>query len=63
MQPLLKIEGLTKSFGALVAVNDVSFEVEPGEILGIAGPNGSGKCSHPMTGLSNFGNVVGRVSG
>lgn len=43
MQDLLTINGLTKSFGALVAVNDVSFKVGIGEILGIAGPNGSGK--------------------
>lgn len=34
---------LTKSFGALVAVNDLSFVMKQGEILGIAGPNGSGK--------------------
>jgi ABC-type branched-subunit amino acid transport system ATPase component len=43
MSSVLKVDGLTKSFGALVAVNDLSFSVEAGEILGIAGPNGSGK--------------------
>ena len=42
-QPLLKVEGVSKSFGALAAVDDVSFEVGAGEILGIAGPNGAGK--------------------
>ncbi len=41
--PLLDVRGLTKSFGGLVAVNDVSFDVRTQEILGIAGPNGSGK--------------------
>ena len=41
--PILVVEGLTKSFGALRAVDGVSLSVRPGEILGIAGPNGSGK--------------------
>ena len=63
MQPLLKIEGLTKSFGALVAVNDVSFEVEPGEILGIAGPNGSGKSTlFNLISRIPFGADSGRVT-
>ena len=41
--PLFQADSLTKSFGALKAVNAVSFSVSEGEILGIAGPNGSGK--------------------
>lgn len=40
---MLKVEGLSKSFGGFLAVNRVSFEVMPGEILGLIGPNGSGK--------------------
>ncbi len=40
---VLRVEHARKAFGSLIAVNDVSFSVEQGEIFGIAGPNGSGK--------------------
>ena len=39
----IRVEHLRKSYGAFVAVEDVSFEVEAGEIFGILGPNGAGK--------------------
>jgi len=40
---LLRCEKVTQRFGELTAVKDLSFEVEKGEIFGIAGPNGAGK--------------------
>lgn len=41
--PMLEVQHLTKRYGALTAVYDVSFEARPGEVLGLLGPNGSGK--------------------
>ncbi|WP_339757588.1 ABC transporter ATP-binding protein [uncultured Hoeflea sp.] len=41
--PILKLQGVSKSFGALKVTDDVSFEVPAGEALGIIGPNGAGK--------------------
>ena len=42
-QPLLSCRNVSKHFGALAAVNDLSFDVFPGDILGVSGPNGAGK--------------------
>ncbi len=41
--PLLAVQGLSKAFGGLRAVNDVSFTLAPGEMLALIGPNGAGK--------------------
>lgn len=41
--PLLRVDRLRKQFGGLVAVNDVSFTLHAGEIMGLIGPNGAGK--------------------
>jgi len=40
---MIRVAGLTKLYGELVAVDDLSFEVAPGEVLGLVGPNGAGK--------------------
>ena len=50
---LLRCEGLTRHFGGVAAVDDLSFAVEAGEILGLIGPNGSGKTT-ALNMLSGF---------
>ncbi len=49
----LEVRGLGKSFGGIHAVKDISFDVQPGEIVGLIGPNGAGKttCFNLITGF------------
>ncbi len=60
-QPLLTLERVTKRFGGLTAVREVSLEVQAGDLLGIIGPNGAGKTTlfHVIAGY--FGPEEGRV--
>ncbi len=59
MSDILTINHLTKKFGSLTAVNDLSFTIEKGNVYGILGPNGSGK----STTLGIVLNVVNKTSG
>ncbi len=43
MEPILKVHGVCKAFGGVVAADQIAFELQPGEIMGLIGPNGAGK--------------------
>lgn len=60
-QPLLKVEAVSKSFGGIQALNDISFEVSPGAIHAVIGPNGAGKTTlfNTITGVYSPGS--GRI--
>lgn len=55
MNPLLKVQNIAKSYAGIHAVEDVSFEVMPGEIFGVIGPNGSGK-------TTMFNSILGQIA-
>ena len=64
-EPAILAEHLVRRFGDVVAVNDVSFRVEKGEIFGFLGPNGSGKTTviKMLTGLLPVSGGEARVEG
>jgi branched-chain amino acid transport system ATP-binding protein len=66
MDPLLKVKNLSKSFGGLSALREISLKVKPKQIVGIIGPNGAGKTTffnclsclyHPSAGEIEFENI------
>lgn len=59
MEPILTLEHLTKKYGSLTAVSDLSFTINKGNVYGILGPNGSGK----STTLGVVLNVVNKTAG
>lgn len=60
-QPIVSLSGLCKTFGPVRAVDDVSFEVYPGEIFGLLGPNGAGKTTTIRIMLDIFKPDCGQV--
>jgi ABC-type branched-subunit amino acid transport system ATPase component len=65
MSAVLSVEGVTKRFGGLLAVNQVRFAVEQGEIRGLIGPNGSGKSTlfHLISGIHSLDAGSVRLNG
>jgi ABC-2 type transport system ATP-binding protein len=62
MIPTITISNISKSFGEIKAVNDVSFDVYPGEIFGLLGPNGAGKTTSIRMMLDIFRPDSGSIS-
>jgi ABC-2 type transport system ATP-binding protein len=60
--PILSVQNLCKSFGALKAVDGVSFDVAPGEIVGLLGPNGAGKTTTINMILGVLAPTAGRIA-
>ncbi|QQG41047.1 MAG: ABC transporter ATP-binding protein [Candidatus Levyibacteriota bacterium] len=62
MSPILDVKNLTKQFGSFTAVNDISFFIQEGEVLGLLGPNGAGKTTTIQMLLGVMEQTKGEVS-
>jgi ABC-2 type transport system ATP-binding protein len=62
MEPMIKVDGLSKSYGGFLALDDISFTCQPGRVTGFLGPNGAGKTTtmRVMVGLTPP--TIGRVT-
>ena len=59
--PILKLENISKSFGAINALNEVSLSINPGEVLGLMGDNGAGKSTLIKIIAGNFKPTSGNI--
>ena len=61
-EALIRVEHLTRYYSGICAVNDVSFELARGEVLGFLGPNGAGKSSTMQIITGNLAPSAGKIS-
>src|ERR1700754_3468507 len=59
--PVLELENVSKHFGAITALRDVSLQLEPGEVVGLVGDNGAGKSTLAKIMAGNFHPSEGRI--
>ena len=65
MMPAIEVRGLTKRFGEVTAVDNLTFAVQPGTVTGFLGPNGAGKTTtlRMMLGLIRYGSGSAIING
>jgi branched-chain amino acid transport system ATP-binding protein len=61
MSAILQLQGVTRQFGGLMALNNVSFDLRPGEIVGLIGPNGAGKTTLVNLVTAVYGLTKGKI--